>query len=166
MPLKIGFTFVPMPQEIWDECWDMTQGEFRLLGYIIRHTIGFRNETIRLTDDEIINGRKSKDGSGRIDKGCGLSLNSMKQARKRLLERDAIAVDGNKNYWANLDTRNEKVLSTSDTSGCQTLIPKVSTSDTSSLYNEERQSYKTNTAPRQAQLSLGIKAEEQQDPLS
>lgn len=92
---------------------DLTKGEFRLLGYILRHTINFRNERVRMTDDEVLNGRKRANGQ-RIDAGCGLSTNTMKEARDGLVARGMIIVEDGY-YSPNIDNENgQEVLSETD----------------------------------------------------
>ena len=88
MSIKISYNFVAFPREIWDKNIDLTLGEFRLLGYLLRHQLRFGiKAAIKMTDDEIMHGKKEKDGK-RMDKGCGLtSPNSIKDARDRLLEK-------------------------------------------------------------------------------
>lgn len=94
MSSRIGFDFVPFPRDIWDKNIQLTLGEFRLFGYLLRHQLRFRvTQPVRITDDEMMYGRKKKDGS-RIDQGCGITgPNSLKDARQRLLEKRWIRVD-------------------------------------------------------------------------
>ena len=111
MSISLGFYFIPMPVAIWQDGVDLSKGEFRLLGYIIRHTIGFQNETVTLTDDEVLNGRKRKDGS-RIDGGCGLATNTMKDARDALIARDMIIFEDG--FYAPKIENRQNVLSETD----------------------------------------------------
>lgn len=91
--IRIGFNFVPFPQAIWDDAIYLSQGGFLLLGYLIRHTVGFGRDQIKLSDDELINGRKKRDGS-RLDQGCGLrSVNGIKKARTELLALNWIVLE-------------------------------------------------------------------------
>lgn len=90
---QIGFLFVPFPREIWDKNLELSLGEFRLFGYLLRHQMRFSvDKPFRITDEELQYGRK-KGKDQRYDKGCGLSLNAIKVARKRLLKRGWIKVD-------------------------------------------------------------------------
>lgn len=91
-PPLIGEHFVKMPQEIWDENIDLSLGEFRLLGYLLRHQLRCRNQRILVTQDELLNGRKMPDGS-RMDCGCGITNPTrLIEARKRLEERGWLRV--------------------------------------------------------------------------
>ena len=88
MTAKIGFSFVPFPMEIWTEGIRLTQAEFQLLGYLIYTSIRLgRSDDIRLTDAEIMDGRKKKDGTY-WDKGSGISNRiTFRRARASLIER-------------------------------------------------------------------------------
>lgn len=111
MSISLGFHFIPMPVSIWQDGVDLSKGEFRLLGYILRHTVAFSNETVKLTDDEVLNGRKRRDGS-RIDSGCGLATNTMKDARDALIARDMIIFEDG--FYAPKIENRQKVLSETD----------------------------------------------------
>jgi hypothetical protein len=81
------YKYVPFPEEIWTKNIEMSMGEFRLLGYLLK----FRSsQPIEISDDELLHGRKDK--RKRIDQGCGLSLNCMKLARARLIKKGIIAM--------------------------------------------------------------------------
>lgn len=75
--------FTMIPNIFFDERVPlMTDRELRVVLYIARHTWGFNQgfgQAVKLTQDEIMNGRKRKDGS-RMDKGTGLSRNTVKAA--------------------------------------------------------------------------------------
>src|ERR1017187_514309 len=91
--LKIGFNFVPMPREIWDKHLKLSLAEFRLLGYLIRHQVSFGNTNVRLSDEELLHGRKRKGGE-RMDAGAGIGgRNNLKTAREALVKRGWIVVD-------------------------------------------------------------------------
>ena len=60
--MRIDFLFVPFPQEIWSEGINLTQAQFKLLGYLLYHQVRFARRVIRLSDDEVLNGRKGFDG--------------------------------------------------------------------------------------------------------
>lgn len=91
-PPLIGEHFVKMPQEIWDQNLDFTLGEFRLLGYLLRHQRRAKNDRVLVTQDELLNGRKRQDGT-RMDQGCGLSsARHIIAARTKLEERGWLRV--------------------------------------------------------------------------
>jgi hypothetical protein len=132
--MKLGFNFVPMPQQIWDDCLDITIGEIRLLGWLIRYTVFFGSK-ITVTDDEVLNGIKKVNGT-RSTRGVGLSRNGMKNARVALEDRGWLVVcadekDSSKHtYTVNLVSENDTEVSRNDTSGvterhleCQSLTP-------------------------------------------
>lgn len=55
-----------------------TEGECKVILYILRHTWGFGDDEKKITLDEFCKGRKRRDGS-RIDNGTGMSVNSVRQ---------------------------------------------------------------------------------------
>jgi hypothetical protein len=84
--LRIDFRFVPFPQEIWREGLDLTESEFKLLGYLLYHQARFGQSIIALSDDEMLNGRRHN--GERVDRGCGIKgRNNLKTARQKLIER-------------------------------------------------------------------------------
>ena len=121
----------------------LSRGEFVLLVYIIRHTIGFNDSLKRISLDEFENGRKRKDGS-RLDTGTQLGRSTIIRSiklltEKRLIRRitDSSDLGRIKNFYAirfkgdpevsELDSqgsRNDTPHSSSD------LIPQGSRNDT------------------------------------
>jgi hypothetical protein len=95
-PGLISFHFVPFPCAIWDDNIDLTMSEFRLLGYLLRLAYRFGKSThIRLSDDELMHGRKDPDGH-RKDKGCGLKNRaSLRAARDALIAKGWIECEKN-----------------------------------------------------------------------
>jgi hypothetical protein len=82
---SFDFNFVPMPEEIWDECIPLSLSEFRFLGYLCKQ-IRFGEALKPITDEEMMHGVLEK--GKRKDQGCGLlSRNGIKQAREALVER-------------------------------------------------------------------------------
>jgi hypothetical protein len=82
---SFDFNFVPMPEEIWDECIPLSLSEFRFLGYLCKQ-IRFGEALKPITDEEMMHGVLEK--GKRKDQGCGLlSRNGIKQAREALAER-------------------------------------------------------------------------------
>ena len=87
VPDRIPYHFVPVPQEIWNTKADMTLVEFFLIGYLLRHAVLNKSTVLFFQDDELLNGRRSRNGD-RLDIGCGVqSRNGLKIARNRLRER-------------------------------------------------------------------------------
>lgn len=69
-----------------------TEAELKVILYILRHTWGYHDEEKKITIDEFCNGRKRRNGS-RLDKGTGLSSNSVKDGIKRAIKHGFIEVD-------------------------------------------------------------------------
>lgn len=88
---KISYDFVPIPLSIIERGNDLSLAEHKLLFYLIRHLVPFGNKEVRLTDDEIMHGRKRK-GGNRMDKGCKLTPKPLVEARKGLQHRGIITV--------------------------------------------------------------------------
>jgi hypothetical protein len=83
--MRIGFQFVPFPQEIWKRGIDLTQAQFKLLGYLL-YQVRFGRDQVQLSDDELLNGRRDRNGN-RLDGGCGIrGRNNLREARKGLEE--------------------------------------------------------------------------------
>ena len=81
--MKIDFSFVPFPREIWTENIDLSQVEFRLLGWFCCN-IKFGISQPKFADHEILNGCKV---DGITYPKSGLSKNSLRRAREALMER-------------------------------------------------------------------------------
>jgi hypothetical protein len=81
--MRLGFDFVPFPREIWTEGIELSQSEFRLLGWFCAH-LKFGKSQFDMTDDNILAGVKK---DGRIYPAVGLSRNSMRAARSALIEK-------------------------------------------------------------------------------
>lgn len=95
--MRIEFRFVPFPQEIWKDGIDLTEAEFKLLGYLLYHQVRFGQTIIGLTDDEMLNGTKFR--GSRIDAGCGVKgRNNFKAARDKLIEREWIEYEPGQGY--------------------------------------------------------------------
>jgi|GEM_PF-2125766 hypothetical protein len=88
---KIPYDFVPIPLSIIEKGNDLSLAEHKLLLYLVRHLVPFGNKDVRLTDDEIMHGRKRK-GGDRMDKGCRLTPKPLVEARKGLQGRGIITV--------------------------------------------------------------------------
>ena len=143
MGVKIGYYFVPFPESIWDDNLQLTLGEFRLLGYLLRHQVGMGVKPALLTDDELLNGVKRADGTRR-DQGCGLrGVNNLKDARRRLTERGWLDLKEDltdrarpKRFYRVKVQPREQVsetdswVSETDSDRCPKRIPQVSETDT------------------------------------
>ncbi len=86
--MKIDFSFVPFPREIWTDSIDLTQAEFRLLGWFCCNLkLGFPQPEI--SDEQILNGFKNGDA---IYPPAGLSRNSLRRAREGLVEKELLTI--------------------------------------------------------------------------
>jgi len=143
--VKLDFFFVPFPREIWDEQVNLTQSEFRLLGWFL-YNLKFGVEALQVTDDQILN------GCGQANctyPPVGLSRNSMKFARDQLVAKGFLTAKpihkGNVYYLAvsRVDTGvKDRQLE------CQELTLPVSRVDTVSINKEKnREKQKEAQAP-------------------
>jgi hypothetical protein len=89
---RIEFGFIPFPLAIVDESADLSLGEYRLLGYLLRHRFRVKSEMLRLTQEDLLRGVKAPSGERR-DRGCGItSGRDLKLARERLEARGWLKV--------------------------------------------------------------------------
>jgi hypothetical protein len=149
--MRIEFRFVPFPQEIWTgKGIDLTEAEFKLLGYLLYHQGRFGQPIIALTDEEMLNGKRLNDGT-RGDSGCGVKgRNNFKAAREKLIAREWIEFEPGKGYRVLLSTIYQAVSETdtrpseSDTTSIRSgqakrpiQTPKVSKTDTPNKEEEK-----------------------------
>ena len=69
-----------------------SEAELKVVLYVLRHTWGYHDENKRISIDEFSRGRKKRDGL-RIDVGCGLTDNTIKDGLRRAIEHGFIEVD-------------------------------------------------------------------------
>jgi hypothetical protein len=81
--VKLGFDFVPFPRDIWIDGLDLSQAEFRLLGWFC-FDLKWGVRKLEVTDEDILNGCEKE---GRKVPAVGLSRNGMKSARESLVQR-------------------------------------------------------------------------------
>lgn len=127
--MKIGFDFVPFPTEIWSEGIELSQSEFRLLGWFLSG-LRFGIKQADLTDEEILTGTSIE---GRKFPPLGLSRNSMKSARVSLMEKKLIIGEQGSDGGGRGKSPGWKYrlnLSNVDTETCQGLTLNQSNSDT------------------------------------
>lgn len=92
MSARIEFGFIPFPLAIVDESADLSLGEYRLLGYLLRHRFRVKSEMLRLTQEDLLRGVTAPNGERR-DRGCGItSGRDLKLARERLENRGWLKV--------------------------------------------------------------------------
>lgn len=88
-----GFTvprYTPVPDELFDELMaDLSGAELKVLLYIIRRTFGFKKDVDNISLNQICNGITTREGNV-IDKGTGLSQQSVITALKGLIQKHAI----------------------------------------------------------------------------
>jgi DNA-binding PadR family transcriptional regulator len=86
--------FTQVPNIAFQIMHELSGAEYKCLMYIIRHTYGFDEPIKAITLDEFQNGRKRRDGT-RMDKGTGLSKQTIISALKSLLEAGYLIVEKN-----------------------------------------------------------------------
>jgi hypothetical protein len=126
--VRIGFLFVPFPQEIWKGNLDLTLGEFRLLGYLLMHQVRFGRSIVMLSDDELLSGRRDRGGE-RVDQGCGIrGRNNLRDGRRRLEARGWIRTSETRQgrmYEIVIEgSETDRVSNKSDHEGSETDHPK------------------------------------------
>src|SRR4051812_22696066 len=88
-----GFRFpntTPVPDEIFDELLaDLSGAELKVLLYICRRTFGFKKDSDTISISQMTDGIQKKDGE-RLDRGTGLSKDSVTRAVKVLEEKGVI----------------------------------------------------------------------------
>lgn len=104
----IDYNFVPIPLDIMLNLHHLGTSARAVLIYLCLHIFRFRNPAVRLSQEEIMNGRKSKDG-GRLDGGTALSRSTVQTAIKELREKGFITITINDNdparieYWYSIN---------------------------------------------------------------
>jgi hypothetical protein len=69
-----------------------SEAEVKVVLYVLRHTWGYHDADKRISIDEFARGRKKRDGL-RLDAGCGLTDNTIKDGLRRAVEHGFIEVD-------------------------------------------------------------------------
>jgi phage replication O-like protein O len=78
--------YTQVPDEVFDELMSLLSGaELKVLLYVCRRTFGFKKESDTISLNQIGNGIRTKDGRI-LDRGTGLSKDSVSRAVKRLEE--------------------------------------------------------------------------------
>jgi len=85
--MRLGFQFVPFPREIWTDGVNLSQAEFRLLGWFCCN-LRFGIPQLEFTDDNILNGVSK---NGQTYPRVGLSRNSMQKARELLVGKELLS---------------------------------------------------------------------------
>ena len=88
--MNLGFQFVPFPKEIWEMSIDLSQAEFRLLGWFL-YGLKFGISQLKVTDDHLLKGFTHEEG--RKYPPLGLSRNAMHKARGLLIERNILIAE-------------------------------------------------------------------------
>ncbi len=82
--------YTAVPDELFDEqLADLSGAELKVLLYIIRRTFGFKKQSDNISLNQICRGIVSKDGNV-LDRGTGLSQQSVLNALKGLIQKNAI----------------------------------------------------------------------------
>jgi hypothetical protein len=113
-----GFTipksnYFRLPNNWTDITHDMTSmSEMKVVEYVLRHTWGYNgqeNESKRISTEEFVNGRKKKNGE-RIDRGTGLSPESVRLGLKKAVEHGFLEVEEDKRDLARIKRKYRLVL--------------------------------------------------------
>lgn len=87
--MNLGFVFVPFPREIWDKEIELSQAEFRLLGWFLCN-LKFGIAQLEITDTQLLEGfRAERCAYPKV----GLSRNSVKIARALLVEKGMLIAE-------------------------------------------------------------------------
>lgn len=65
----------------------LTEGELKLIGFVLTQTLGRGNTSGHYTEDQVLNGIPKSDGTGSWGAGTGLSSRSFYRAKKSAVER-------------------------------------------------------------------------------
>lgn len=139
-PVFAGFRkpdseFFRLPNEWTDITAEIDNlAELKIIEYILRHTWGFQNyeDLLEITIDEFMHGRKRVD-SGRMDKGTGLSKQSVVDGIKRAIAGGYIVCEIDDSDKARIKKRYGIRLSKSLTSDVQKVDSQMSKSLTSGV---------------------------------
>ena len=88
--MKLGFQFVPFPREIWTDNIELSQAEFRLLGWLCSH-LRLGVSQLKVADHQVLNG--FKDEKGFNYPRVGLSKNSLRAARESLVAKKLLVCE-------------------------------------------------------------------------
>ena len=99
-------SYTQVPDAILD--WigpSLSEGEYRVLLYIVRRTLGWRRYEDRISLDQIACGIVTRDGR-RLDKGAGMSRSAVKRALRGLREKNLVLTHGNQDLDGGNGTNN------------------------------------------------------------
>jgi hypothetical protein len=83
-------TTTPVPDQVFDTLlFHLTDGELRVLLYIIRRTFGFKKETDNISLSQIVRGIRTKEGKV-LDLGAGISKPTATKAVRGLVQKGVI----------------------------------------------------------------------------
>jgi len=146
-----------VPNDWTDIMNDMTSmSEIKVVLYVLRHTWGYCGEEYepkRISLEEFMHGRKNRRTGKRIDKGTGLSINSVRDGLSRAMEHGFLGmIEDNRVPWRvkryyylimrQTDDTPHSRVSTSDTPHS-----RVSTSDTLPLSTSDTLPLSTSDTP-------------------
>ena len=84
--------YTPVPDDFFDVLApDLTEGELRVLLYIMRHTFGFKKDADRISIKQMVDGIVARDGT-RQDRGTGMGRPAVTRSVKALAARGVIIV--------------------------------------------------------------------------
>ncbi len=83
----------PLPDELFDVLApELTEGELRVLLYVIRRTFGFKKQHDRISLSQMVNGIKRRDGTV-LDRGTGMGKPAVIRSVRSLVELGILTVD-------------------------------------------------------------------------
>lgn len=122
--MKLGFQFVPFPREIWTDNIQLSQSEFRLLGWLLCD-LKFGVQRYSFTDDELLTSKHN-------GPPLNLARNSLKKARQGLQDKGFLTAERSLDTWtytlsvtpqvSRVDTQVSRV-DTKEPPKCQKLTP-------------------------------------------
>ena len=167
--MKLDFGFVPFPREIWAQKINLSQAEFRLLGWFLWN-VKYGVEQVKVTDEQLLNGIKSEQIYSSYPP-LGLSRNSMQKARELLISKNILIAEqieggggrGKAAKWSYLLNLSDSDKNTKPLKLCEDNTPKTSQtliinlSDSDNVYKEEREVQRSTETPPSGSKEPGEK---------
>jgi len=95
---------IHIPDELFDELLSELSGaELKVLLYVVRRTFGFKRDSDHISLSQMVSGITKKDGTI-LDKGTGLSKESVSKAAKSLVEKGILSRKHNKSPEKGFET--------------------------------------------------------------
>lgn len=142
-----------------------SEGECKVILYILRHTWGYRDTEKKITIDEFCNGRKRKDGS-RIDGGTGMSVNAVRLGLKKAVVHGFIIHEQDKSDLARIRNYFKLRMSEDDFRGSDSdrLESESNTHESESDSRSEKETIRKKPAERKKQGRAKAARRQPSDP--